>query len=1185
MIKIDYINGTIEDFTVVLSNRNLDKQGQILNVQDFHYKGNLASAHEISFSVYKYVDGIETNLWREINNLKIVWVKELDMFFETRILLAESTNTIKKITGFSLCESELSQTPIRNTEINSEADIDRPDYVITTFYNPDNKDGSLLDRVLSFAPHYSIKYVDKSLWNIQRTFSIDGTSIYDFLVGECAEQFSCLFQFNSKDRTISVYDLCTVCQQCGHRGEYLDVCPECGSKNLTYFGEDTTIFVSSDNLTDEITFNTDVDSIKNCMYLKTGDEIMDAAVVACNPNGSRYIYYYSAEQKADMPTELIDKLEEYDKLVESYSEEYQQLSKDLYDCIDAILYYQSGMMPTVEIPEVNASTEVAKLTEEALSPIALSVVNSYTSTATVNSALKNYAKIFVKSGFVKIEIESGEFTYGGTDKFGYGTWTGRFKVTNYSDEEDIAYSDTLTIDVNDDYETFLNQKVLKNIANNNTDDGSVYDVLSIENLETFNKALTLYSYNRLESFSDAIQGVINVLIEENQGQSESTYYSQMYTPYYDKLQACQEEMNVRFDTIKELENRQTEINKRQSAIQSKLNLQKFLGEDLYKLFCAYRREDTYQNENFISDGLSNAEIFEKAKEFIKLAKIEIVKSGEHQHSISSNLYNLLIMKEFSIIKDMFELGNWIRCKVDDNIYRLRLISYEVNGSSLFNINTEFSDMTKTDSGVNDVRSILSKAQSMATTMPYIEKQAEQGERAQDTIVNALEEGLNSALVNIKNNNEEEVTYGKYGILCKSWDDIEEDYSPEQLRITHNLLVYSDNAFKSCKTALGKHEYYKYVDGKLIKDTAYGLTSDFVTAGFINGSQIIGGEIYSQNYSSTSGTYLNLNDGTFSWAGGKIKYDGKDLILSGVNLTWADIDDAPTKISEFDNDAGYQNAVQVTQITKDTVTAPFIKTLNLSVGNEILMGKNATISWSQVTGTDNIAIKSDIPNDEYITNITKNTVTTSYVNALNITAGSVAAENITGNLISGKTLIVGGKENGDGSIIVKDSNGNIICTIDKEGIKGSHDSIIYVDEKIILSGSVLSSGIINSGFSINSRSLSSVCSSREDNVVIRNPKLTGIDLTDFKTLKIKCVVHCNNNYGEAYINWGIDSASNSLVTIDGTTTNQYIDFEETLDISNFTGKHSLEFYQYAHSLSSEPTWYSEASIEITSIILY
>lgn len=987
MPKIDYINGTVEDFTVVLSNRNLDKQGQILNVQDFRCKGNLNSAQEISFSVYKYVDGVKTHLWDDIKNLKIVWVKELDTFFETRISLAESTNTVKKITGISLCEAELSQTPIRNTEINSEDDIARPDYVVTTFYNPENTEGSLLHRVLSFAPHYSIKYVDKSLWNIQRTFSIDEKSIYDFLVGECAEQFNCLFRFNSKDRTISVYDLYTVCQQCGHRGEYLDVCPECGGKHLTYFGKDTTIFVSADNLTDKITFDTDVDSIKNCMYLKTGDEVMDAAVVACNPNGSRYVYYYSEEQKADMPTELTDKLKDYDESVESYSEEYQTLSEELYKCIDDILYYQSGMMPTVEIPEVNASTEVVKLTEEALSPIALSVVNSYTSTATVNSALKNYAKVFVKSGFVKVEIDTGKFTYGGTDKFGYGTWTGRFKITNYSDEEDIAYSDTLTIDVNDDYETFLNQKILKNIANNNTDDDSIYDVLSIDDLDKFKQALTLYSYNRLESFADAIQGIINILIEENQGQSEATYYSQIYTPYYNKLQACQAEMNVRSATIQEFENRQAEITKRQSEIQSELNLQKFLGEDLYKLFCTYRREDTYQNENFISDGLSNTEIFEKAKEFIELAKQEIVKSGEHQHSISSNLYNLLIMKEFAPIKDMFELGNWIRCKVDDNIYRLRLVTYEVNGSSLSNINTEFSDMTKTASGVNDVRSILSKAQSMATTIPYVEKQAEQGQKAQDFIVDTLENGLNSALVSLKNNDTEEVTYGKHGILCRSWDDVEEDYSPEQLRITHNLLAYTSTGWKDVSLGLGKHDYYYYDNNNtLIKSTGYGLSSKFVTAGYIWGSQIIGGEIYSQNFSPTSGTYLNLNDGTFSWAGGKIRYNGSDLTLTGVNLRWEDIKDAPS-----------------------------------------------------------------IPDNEYITTITKNTITTEYVNALGIIAGSVAAENITGTTIIGKTIIVGGENNGNGSIVVKDEYGASICTIDVNGITLKSKNYIVRDDFYILSG--------------------------------------------------------------------------------------------------------------------------------------
>ena len=37
-----------------------------------------------------------------------------------------------------------------------------------------------------------------------------------------------------------------------------------GSDDLKYYGEDTTIAVSKENLTEEIDYSTDVDSIKNC---------------------------------------------------------------------------------------------------------------------------------------------------------------------------------------------------------------------------------------------------------------------------------------------------------------------------------------------------------------------------------------------------------------------------------------------------------------------------------------------------------------------------------------------------------------------------------------------------------------------------------------------------------------------------------------------------------------------------------------------------------------------------------------------------------------------------------------------------------------------------------------------------------------------------------------------------------
>ena len=67
-----------------------------------------------------------------------------------------------------------------------------------------------------------------------------------------------------------------------------------------------------------------------------------------------------------------------------------------------------------------------------------------------------------------------------------------------------------------------------------------------------------------------------------------------------------------------------------------------------------------------------------------------------------------------------------------------------------------------------------------------------------------------------------------------------------------------------------------------------------------------------------------------------------------------------------------------------------------------------ISWEQVTGNEDVATKTYVEGMGYqtasqVTQITKDTVTTSFVNALNVKAGSVDAEDITGTTIEGKTL--------------------------------------------------------------------------------------------------------------------------------------------------------------------------------------
>lgn len=883
--KIQFKNGKVEDYTIILSNKALQLCGQIPSVQNVRFSGNLNSPNEVSFTVYRDQQILNTSLsqkeiekyqryvWDNIIDLKVIYIKEVDMYFEIRVSTEDKNDTVKNVTGTYLPNAELSQINLYTIEINSEADIARDDYKITTFYNSEDPKASLLDRILDKAPHYKIKHVDKSLCKLQRTFSIDGTSIHDFLTGECSEQFDCLFQFDSTDRSISAYDLMTVCEDCGERGEFEDSCLKCGSKNLKYFGEDTTIYVDKNNLTDAITVEMDADSIKNCFKLEAGDEIMTAAVRNLNPNGSDYIYAIRDEDKAEMPTELVEKLASYDELYDSYINEYRTLTQQAYDLIDDIQYYTSSMMPTIEQATVTAATEAAKLTAEALSPISLEKeITKSTSLATVNSALKNYAKVIVKVGYVKLEIEDdATFTYVGIDEneWTYGTWYGRFKVTNYSDKDDVAYSDYITVTVNNNYPEFMKQKIEKSIKSDD-DENYVFDVLAIDDLEKFKYAITLYSLNRLGSFCSAIRGATDILAKAGHAEEGSDLYEPLYLPYYYKLQACQEEMDKRQQKIDELQHDLDLCNERCTEIRSDLNLQDYLG-DLYTVFCSYRREDKFTNSNYISDGLDNVQLLDNAQKFWEIAKKEIVKASTGVITITSTLYNFLTIKEFQPLVDHFELGNWIRIRADRQLYRLRLIGYEIDFDNLQTINVTFSTVTKVKNVHTDRDDIINSAQSMAKSYSTIVRQMEQTKDTSDNVNSILENGWNSALTEIKNNNNEEVTYSKRGLLLREYDDILDDYTDEQCLLTHNSMVYTTDNWKTAKCALGKHSYTYYNPETKKFETAedYGITSKFVQAGYIYSSQFIGGDIYSVNYSPTKGSHLDLNNGTFSFAGGKL----------------------------------------------------------------------------------------------------------------------------------------------------------------------------------------------------------------------------------------------------------------------------------------------------------------------------
>lgn len=1100
MIKFNKNNGTIEPFTIILSNRNQEHLGEIVNTEAVNYTGNFNSADELSFTVHKFVNGQEERLWDDIYDLRLVYIKELNEYFEINVSFVDQTYLVKTITAKSLCEAELSQTMLYDIEINTEIDIDREDYKVAKFWtnvtDPESEEykSTILYRVLEKVPAYTVKHVDATLVDLQRVFSIDNKSVYDWLISDCATEFNCLVKFDSTDRTISFYDLYTTCPVCHSRGLYNDFCTHiitqddmdkyghnglmpngkqvgetCGNtENLGYYGEDTTILVSTENLTDEIHYETDVDSIKNSFRLEAGDDDMTAAIVNINPNGSQYINVYSPESLKDMPEELVDAIEEYNKLynyykytapyapanistynalVNKYKTAYEHAHDDettlntlpsslvgyaklmeaIYQCFDFYSYLESSMMPKIDPPHPTAQSEADKISQGMGTEVALTSFNRSTTTATVNSALVNYAKVLVYTGFVKVEVDEAysEFTNNGQS----GTWVGRFIVTDYSledtDREKTAYTSTLTLNVTDNYDKFIEQKIRKKIAK---DEGESYELQSLlmeDDLATFTTNMKKYSANRLRSFKDSIEAVLGVMQEANialdpaqqKDVIRKQLYNQFYYPFLLKFRACENEFNLRnteleviakyvggamtsgimFDMLdykeevndtldfkKFLDKKSEEYNDQKTykeinpdspfymdtagrfvtyggrgynksndglaycgAFYSSTNNwtypilvstnpdavrytttsgggwdyigtvefhnqtwyynggyyafggnqsvtptdRKFSGAfptieeaalallneatvipvdpmDFYKLLSTYTRQDTYSNSNYISTSLNNEDLFTMAQLFYDAAYEELLKASTYQHSITANLYNLLAMDEFKPLQNKFELGNWLRVQTDDNTYRLRLISYSVNFDDPTYLDTQFSDVTQTGDGYNDLQSLLNQANSMATSFPAVTRQAELGKLAHTGMGEWLKTGLNSAKTRIMNNDAEEIEITNVGITAKTYNDITETYDDEQLRITHNILAFTDDNWETVKTALGKFTFTYFEphtsDTTEHRKEAYGLVAEAVLAGWVVGSTlegntIIGGHIQNPGNS----TYIDMYNDIWS----------------------------------------------------------------------------------------------------------------------------------------------------------------------------------------------------------------------------------------------------------------------------------------------------------------------------------
>ncbi len=970
----------IEIPDILLKRKDFSTIGKI-PASGISYKENFNAANELSFQVHKMLNGVLLPFWEELNDYNIIYVPAFQEYFDMHISLTEETDAVKSVSCISLAESELSQIKLYDLEINTEHDLTFQENEATLFYrdlsrcDPEGdihkkkKRTSLLHRILDKAGNYSIGYVSNSLkdWPTWYSFSISDSNIYETLTGEIAQQYQCLFTFTVNDdgtRLVNVYDLCSYCSDCHNRGDFQDACPKCGGKNIFEpYGTDTAIFISKDNLATSATVESNKDQLKNCFRVSGGDDLITASVSACNPGEENYLYSFSDELLSHMPDRLAQELRKYQTTYRQYTKEqlfsldntltagynsvvskinrlypesgFQTVSSPIrgydniialhYDLLDFIWYLNASMMPTPKLDGQDIETAVRSLTPENLSPAA---VTDHTKTAVsvVNNAILGMAKVYVNTARFKISITNTTYEQSNSADMA-SIWRGKLTLTGIADDTQKRETPELTIYVNSDQVNFLRQKINRALSKN---ENAVRELAQLElpaDSDTsdaiFSDRLRYYSIHYLQNTLTAINDCISII----ESSENPELYQTMKNKYEQRAQKTDAQIQIMTGFRSHAEALLAQVTSIEENAKTDLDLKTRIGEDLWNLFLSYRRQDTYQNDNYVSDGLTNAGLIEKANELIDAAKKELYKASHLQYSVSASLGNLLALKEFEHFADDFDCGNWIHMMADETVYRLRLLSYQIDFDNISGITVEFSTVEKIWSGVSDVESILSSASSIAGSYSSTMSQISHSSKASGYVDHWIEKGLDATATKIVNNaDNQDIVIDKTGILCRKYDDLEDSYDPQQIKIISNglyLMDYAKNQ-ETVKTGIGK---FIYLDPKhnFRETTGYGVIADVIASNIVLSEEV---GVYAPNGSvSITGDGITINKGKITWG-------------TNVNAPLiSDIDGLPKNLDSLANDSTALNkkittfhanvnallnaSVSVTEIGEDYVFSPFI----------------------------------------------------------------------------------------------------------------------------------------------------------------------------------------------------------------------------------------------------------------------
>lgn len=678
-------------------------------------KINGQNTHELTFDVCNTAYGSLSNGYNLLNEMMLlfcsgIWFKineapeiEFDGDYEVKHITAESQEIELlqyDLVGFDVNTGSAGSAEMMiedNVYVNADgAQIPKEN---VSFCNKENEKLSLLHLILSHAnvPNWKVGYIDelelddddstkteeiKFLADKVARFSVDSQTVYSFLTQDVANEFRCVFVFDTKTYTINAYA-------------------------VEHLGADTNIFLTYKNLRNEL-LATQEEELYTAFRV-SGDEDMGIGYANFGTNLIDDISGFTNENY--MSPELIDKYQMWNSYRESRREEYMSLSKEYNNYLNDLTELES------RVPIDDCQTDWSTFDNDDL----LSVKDYYITVINAIYTQYGYANIVMddegnpttekdEDGFIILKdqyigddtlaTELSDVMCNGNLKqqmLKDGCWHSYFQYRYNIYESILIEFENRTIADPDDRTDYINAW--------ETD----WDLFGISELK-----IKLISY---QERADLLEKNGYGSTYEETSTIEEDYSAQQHKEWLslvEKIDGCQNALDERQAEYDELKKEQDAVQDQRNNLVSDIDITnhsfQFTDEEINIIKSLYKYTD-YQNENFyVSQYATPDEEVEEQYRLYLDAKDALYAKSHPQYTYRDSIDNIYALPEFNNFQKQLQIYDFIHVEVSDGYYeKLRLISITYNPCMLENnMEIEFTSMIQYSAKRNDYAQLLNQ---------------------------------------------------------------------------------------------------------------------------------------------------------------------------------------------------------------------------------------------------------------------------------------------------------------------------------------------------------------------------------------------------------------------------------------------------------------------------------------------